>query len=475
MYKNLNPEEIKVFSSVKRFSELYSADKKFRDICKYNNWKSSEIQDYLDPYGIYSSIPEYFFNDLKRNPLENKDKSAKSLIEDWNFFYKKKLAHREALKKYTQQSITNESISSWRTRVVKQNMAQMDSAFLDGNVYPLFSIELSEGCSVGCPFCGIGAEGLKEHFLATDENITLFKKILASIKSNMGENSGMSGFLYWATEPLDNPDYQVFEKSYCDVLGFIPQLTTAIAYKDVEKVRSIISNRSASRISPHRFSVLSMGALKKIYKAFSPEDLLDVEIIPQMNGSLVVKANAGKNYSEKTSGNVPDTIACVAGLLINMPRKEVKIISPCPASEEHPLGYITYDTRFFKDSHDFDHIIKEWEDTYFNIKPKSEDIISIWPEVNLSEIIESGKITTKNINFNLSENSIAKFLIDSIHHNKSLKMKTLMSLAVNENYDVFHALGAINELISEGIFNIDRLEKKQAHMSPIYFLSPTPI
>ena len=43
------------------------------------------------------------------------------------------------------------------------------------------------------------------------------------------------------------------------------------------------------------------------------------------------------------------TIACVSGFLFNMVERNVRLISPCNASERWPLGYRIYDEGTFTD------------------------------------------------------------------------------------------------------------------------------
>jgi hypothetical protein len=50
----------------------------------------------------------------------------------------------------------------------------------------------------------------------------------------------------------------------------------------------------------------------------------------------------------------PGTIACVSGFLLNMVKRTVKLISPCRANDEWPLGYIVFDERTFTDAADLD-------------------------------------------------------------------------------------------------------------------------
>ena len=52
--------------------------------------------------------------------------------------------------------------------------------------FPL-AFELSEGCSVGCPFCGFAVKGLRGIFRYTDENALLWRETLRRLHALIGD------------------------------------------------------------------------------------------------------------------------------------------------------------------------------------------------------------------------------------------------------------------------------------------------
>jgi hypothetical protein len=108
---------------------------------------------------------------------------------------------------------------------------------------------------VGCWFCGISAPKLGDIYLYNEENANLWRQVLELLKNKLGENTG-SSFCYWATDPLDNPDYEKFCIDFSDVLGVFPFTSTAQALKYPERVKSLIDLSIKKGRTINRFSIL---------------------------------------------------------------------------------------------------------------------------------------------------------------------------------------------------------------------------
>jgi radical SAM family RiPP maturation amino acid epimerase len=158
------------------------------------------------------------------------------------------------------------------------------------------------------------------------------------------------GFLYWATDPLDNPDYEHYLADFYDVFGVCPQTTTAQGQKDIERTRRILQLAHSLGSPVDRFSIIALNSLYRVHEGFTPEELLRVECVPQNKESAaagrVLKSNAGrarkfaaKRGNELVSQEQSSTIACVSGFLFNMVDRTVKLITPSNASDRWPLGY----------------------------------------------------------------------------------------------------------------------------------------
>ena len=166
---------------------------------------------------------------------------------------------------------------AWRLRQERRCLLEFGPSSRS-QVHAPVMFELSAGCSVGCPFCGVAAQRLRSVFRHSEENAQLWRDVLARLHSLVGDACAR-GTCYYATEGLDNPDYELFLADILDEFGIVPQTTTAVSTRDVERTRALI--RWGTERSPHvdRFSVLSPAMRDKIMEAFAPEELLLVELL----------------------------------------------------------------------------------------------------------------------------------------------------------------------------------------------------
>lgn len=243
----------------------------------------------------------------------------------------------------------------WRERQIRRCNSEVGS---EGAItHPVIAFELSEGCTVGCWFCGLSAGRFKGYFEYNEEHAELWRGVVG-VASKMFGSAARTGFCYWATEPMDNPDYDRFLSDYYQITGALPQTTTAAPLKDRALTERVLQLFDRYRSVTNRFSVLSTDHLNQIHAAFSPEDLMGVELVQQGKETLTAKALAGRSRevtlraANKDAIAVPEyrstTIACVSGFLVNMPQRRVQLVTPVPASKRWPLGYRILDERFFK-------------------------------------------------------------------------------------------------------------------------------
>ena len=77
---------------------------------------------------------------------------------------------------------------------------------------------------------------------------------------------------------------------------------------------------------------------------FGPDELASVELLPQFRKDLSIKFAAGrarermKRQSDSAAPARAGTIACLSGLLFDMVGRTVRIVTPCPSSDDRPDG-----------------------------------------------------------------------------------------------------------------------------------------
>jgi hypothetical protein len=68
----------------------------------------------------------------------------------------------------------------------------------------------------------------------------LFREVLTNLHRYTGQRAGAWEFLYWATDPFDNPDWESFCLDFCDVFGRFPLTTTAQAMRDPARTHAFM-------------------------------------------------------------------------------------------------------------------------------------------------------------------------------------------------------------------------------------------
>lgn len=284
----------------------------------------------------------------------------------------------------------DEKVKVWRQRQIDRCNGDIGGANLSF-IHAICCFEMASGCSVGCDFCGLGAKGLQKIFRYTEENATLYRNVLNILKDRFGIAAGM-GMMYLATEPLDNPDYELFEKDYRDIFKYIPQITTAVPDRNIERTRKLVTDLEKKGGFIHRFTVRSLDTALKLFEAFTPEELISVEMIPQYEDApgftpYTVVGNESykegrtisalpKDFDENTTYTIDaGTICCIDGFCVNFCDKTIKLFTPCHMTNDYPEGIAVADKVEFTDAEDFRQKLDYLIDKYMvNEVPKEEPL-----------------------------------------------------------------------------------------------------
>jgi radical SAM family RiPP maturation amino acid epimerase len=211
-----------------------------------------------------------------------------------------------------------------------------------------FAIELTHGCSVACDYCCFAAPRLNNVMPFNAENEQLYRSILDVLGDYFGP-AAKSGFLYWATEPLDNLDYEKYLRTFFEKFEVTPQTTTAAWYRDMPRTRRLLDQSRRDNGAVNRFSINSLEHFHLCMKQFSAQELIDVELVLQNKEATTIQCAAGRGISANPDAPV-GTSACVSGFLINLVERTVKLISPCTDLARWPLGYAIYQECRFEET-----------------------------------------------------------------------------------------------------------------------------
>jgi len=376
--EELSQEEARNIVHMKRFLECMVGDKKFR-----NEWRDSPDRRErllsergimpLDVNQLNHITPDAIDNQIH---IDDEVIDSNPLLRLWKKWGAATTNYRETV--IDRANHTSEpAYKNWRSRQKRRSRSELGTLMDSGLVHALAAFELNLGCSMNCPFCGISAPPLNATFEYTAGNSRLWNEIIQLFKERFGSASE-TGFCYWATDPSDNPDYLKFVKDFGDITGVYPQTTTAAPMRNLEWTRQLLKFRQEHPTAADRFSILSVGSLRKVHKEFTPEELSLLELVCINPDSLQIRTNAGRNLEPKIKKKnqldielkadekeeaLDGTIACVSGFLVNMVERSIKLISPYQASQKYPKGYRIFAEGHFNNVQDvsqfLDHVIRD--------------------------------------------------------------------------------------------------------------------
>ncbi|MFI9719715.1 radical SAM family RiPP maturation amino acid epimerase [Streptomyces sp. NPDC052396] len=318
-------------------------------------------------------------------------------VRRYRAFIQEKLNHRSRLRAHGQDT-ADRRMAIWRQRQMKRCNGELGTERSQAIVHAPATFELSKGCTVGCWFCGVAAPKFDHTWPYSEENAALWRDTLHTMRSIVGEPMG-DAFLYWATDPLDNPDYEHYLADFHHILGQCPQTTTAIGHKDVARTRRLLKLSRGYGSPVDRFSIISISALNRVHEAFTAEELLHVECIPQNKGAAkpYVKSNAGrarefahKRGDELAPEESSSTIACVSGFLFNMVDRSVRLITPCNASDRWPLGYWTLAQGTFDTAPELHELIHTMIAQHMRTRLRLQDPVRLRSDLKVT--VENGEL-----------------------------------------------------------------------------------
>jgi hypothetical protein len=255
---------------------------------------------------------------------------------------------------------TDEAWVAWRHRQISRQVFDLGPQHALTNIHASLTIELSKGCSVGCWFCALSPEKGSTSLRYHEGGRETFDVLIRSMQQTLGP-AVQSGFLYWATEPMDNPDYELYCKAFYDIVGVFPPTTTAVPHKYPERIRRLLDMVGEYRSWLTRFSLLSVSLMHRVHDMFSPEELAAVECLPLHRDGAFTYGVAGRYreylrehpevlaeqqrrlhdapFFDQIRDYLTDdthahgSIACVTGFLVNIVEQTIELIAPTHSSD----------------------------------------------------------------------------------------------------------------------------------------------
>lgn len=445
-------EQLCEIAHIKRFLECLNGDKEFREEIEAGDRSLADIaRDRGCQLDDLESLRPIFDDDYAqfRNDATNE---TWPLTARWDQHHQ---ATMSCLPFYLGLGDTDgifPEFDDWRSKQIVRTILDV-GPMANAIIHPPVSFELSDGCSVGCWFCGISAKTFGGHFPLESGGAEFWRGTVKAVQSVIGRGMN-TGFLYWATEPLDHPDYLEFVKIYHEEVGVIPQTTTAIALRDVGRTREVLENWKSSRFFPNRFSVLTTQIMRRIHKEFTPEELLGVELVMQNSESLQPKQTAGKaldngalSEKRKSEKMQAGTIACVTGFLVNMPKKTVRLASPTLATPEVPDGYYVYAESQFETPEELAEIMREMIVNEAKRAVNSNQAISIGSNYWFEQAGDTHRLRQNSLGFGMKLFSTIGPMLQSGKHTPNEIIKE----AIRAGYDPILTIKVMSELTKTGL------------------------
>ncbi len=261
--------------------------------------------------------------------------------------------------------ISSISFRAWRDRQIQRLRSQFTLSHHNRIQSIVCAFELSQGCSGQCPFCCMDAEPYIDSLKWNDRPLGWWRDILLALREVLGPHARFSAG-FWATDPFDNPDYELFSDLFCSVNGGQLYTTTMMWDQNIERVRSFIRlQKPSNKYVTFRLSVISLKQLRHLHATFTPEELVRTPVSLHNKESVTLYSPTGRmrglvDQETWRSSYAPDsTSACLNGLLLNLQRGTVELVSPCPPTDVHPKGYMVFEKRRFTDGDSLAEALKQ--------------------------------------------------------------------------------------------------------------------
>jgi radical SAM family RiPP maturation amino acid epimerase len=449
---------------VKRFFEVWTADSKFREALTVDPRQAVASRGLVvDPMDMRYLWDAGYREDLAAagSTLDSFLLEAPEATRHFLAWIQRSHEHRDSMR--AESRPVDPRFAAWRDRQIARSSTIFRRTYDLYTPHILFAIELSKGCSVGCWFCGVSAPKLGAQFLHTLPNRRLLVDVLSSLEKYTVPAAGSRGFLYWATDPLDNPDFEKFCLDFEQVFGRFPIVTTAQPQRDVERTRGLLElaiSRGAEKI---RFSTSTLRQLDRVHREFSAEELGWVDIIAINQGSILRPSASGRareRYLKKGGEHlewaqaVADTsISCVSGFLINMVDQTVKLTTPCPSSDRWPLGYYLYDERTFTSGSDLDRIVEEMIARHMPLEAPADDVLRFRTDLAYRGTDDGFVLDGRYGTSSMTDNPLLRDVGDAIAEGSQTPMQIARCFA--ESYGLGEALplGWIAQLFNLGLID----------------------
>lgn len=453
-------EYLSQIANIKRVLERWTMDPSFREAFVENPESALGSTGLpVRPEEIVPLVDNEEAKKLSEAIAAGKGEDYPISVLRYRAFCREKRLHRTQVREECRPS--HPSLAAWRARQINRCVGELGIQKAEAIVHAPAAFELSKGCTVGCWFCGVSAPKFEHWYPYTEENGALWRGALQVLKDIMGP-CVKQGFLYWATDGLDNPDYEKFVVDFHQVTGRCPQTTTAQANKDIDRTRGLLQLAQSLDSEINRFSVISLDMMRKIHAGFEAEELIRVECIPQNREAQEkyqkAKAGRARKFAEKRTKEVrsdedSSTIACVSGFLFNMVERSVKLITPCNSSERWPLGYWVLAEGTFNSPEE----LRSWLEKTIeqHIRPALElsDVVRLRPDLTWEVDGDKFYVISRWIKITLSNHQEPARLLEMLDKGTYTAEEIALKRERESHVSLEETFLLLNDMFKKGLFD----------------------
>ena len=414
----VTPEELRRIAHAKRFVERYCGDAAFRAAV------AEDAAGAAARYGLEADPAEIralWDPAAARREIES-GASPSPTVELCLRYDRAMVAWM--MRRRGSESLVHPNFRAWWDRQLARTDSELGAPFNLKDVHAPVSFELSQGCTVGCWFCGISSERFAGALPYTPENARLWRGVLEVVRDLVGPAAEV-GFCYWATDPMDTPDYEAFLHDYYAIIGALPPTTTAQPQKHVERLRALLRMWEEHSFVYNRFSILSTRILDVVHREFTAEELVWTGLEMLNKESTKKKATAGRalerlerqrdrvDHDESVADELTQgTIACVTGFLFNLVTRTVQLVSPCRADDRWPKGYRVYEECRFADAVELRAIMEGMIERYMPLHLRGTDRVRLRPDLRVQRLPDGCRLATPFLSRDLRHPRYGRVLAD---------------------------------------------------------------
>src|SRR6266568_1334481 len=193
---------IRDVSHIKRFLERWTMDPKYQEAFAGDAEAAlTALGVSLTPADVLPLIDAGRATEATRLVRSGRAAEVPAAVLRYRAFVQEKIDHRTRLR--TDVVPADPRLRAWRDRMISRCTGELGRDRAEQIVHAPAAIELSKGCTVGCWFCGVAAPKFEHTWPYTPDHATLWRECLGVLGEVYGP-SVRHGFLYWATDPLDN-------------------------------------------------------------------------------------------------------------------------------------------------------------------------------------------------------------------------------------------------------------------------------